>query len=120
MVLQREADVQVWGWAEAGERITVRADWLDKEHAAEADENGNWHVHLRTGPAGGPHSLTVTGNNSITLDDILFGEVWIGSGQSNMEMPLTPVSGAYTGIQNHADEIAQAIDALFENRDVVQ
>lgn len=108
MVLQRETDVTIWGWAEADEQVTVQADWLDSALKATADADGRWSASVKTGEAGGPHSLTITGSNTITLDDILFGEVWIGSGQSNMEMPLTHVSGAYTGIKDAEEEIAAA------------
>ncbi len=108
MVLQRESDVTVWGWAEPGEQVTVTCDWLDTVTSVKANEDGQWLVALRTGKAGGPHSITVSADNRITLDDILFGEVWIGSGQSNMEMPLVKVSGAYTGIKDAEQEVAAA------------
>lgn len=108
MVLQRESDVTIWGRADPGEDVAVACDWLDKVAAVKASEEGEWQVSLRTGKAGGPHTITVSAGNRITLDDILFGEVWIGSGQSNMEMPLVRVSGAYTGIRNSEHEVAAA------------
>lgn len=108
MVLQREADVTIWGWADPGEAIRVSCDWIDTVSTTRADSDGRWQVVLRTGTAGGPHTLTVSAGNQITLDDILFGEVWIGSGQSNMEMPLIKVSGAYTGIQDSEKEVENA------------
>ncbi len=108
MVLQRESEVDLWGWADPEEKIQVRCDWLDKPAVITADAKGNWRVGLKTGAAGGPHTITITGKNTITLDQILFGEVWIGSGQSNMEMPLVRVSDAYTGIKDSAEEVAAA------------
>ncbi len=108
MVLQRESEVNIWGWSEAGEEIRVDCDWLDTTASVNADANGNWQVCIKTGEAGGPHSMTIAGKNRITLKQILFGEVWIGSGQSNMEMPLVKVSGAYTGIEDSAREVAEA------------
>jgi sialate O-acetylesterase len=108
MVLQRDREVRIWGWADAGEEIRVTGDWLDEPASVNADADGNWQVSIQTGAAGGPHSITVAGKNRITLEQILFGEVWIGSGQSNMEMPLVKVSAAYTGIKDAAQEVAQA------------
>ncbi len=108
MVLQRESQVKIWGWAEPGEEIRVVGDWFDQPAKTTADDDGRWAVMLSTGKAGGPHTLTVTGQNRLVLEDLLFGEVWIASGQSNMEMPLTKVSGAYTGIQDAEREIQQA------------
>jgi sialate O-acetylesterase len=108
MVLQRESEVKIWGWADPGEDVRVNCDWLDTSARATADTAGNWQVRVRTGIAGGPHTMTIAGKNSISLEQILFGEVWIASGQSNMEMPLTKVSGAYTGIKGFAEEVAAA------------
>ncbi len=108
MVLQRESEVAIWGWADAGENVTVAGDWLNESASATADLHGRWRLRIRTGAAGGPHTITISGENSLTLDDVLFGEVWIGSGQSNMEMPLVRVSGAYTGINDSAHEVEQS------------
>jgi len=108
MVLQRETAVSVWGWAEPGEEVRLAGDWQDKVLTTAADRNGRWQMSLETGKAGGPHTITISGKNRIVLEQVLFGEVWLASGQSNMEMPLAPVSGAYTGIQNHQQEIARA------------
>lgn len=85
MVLQRDTSVPIWGWADDGEEVTVRfADQTVKTTA----KNGQWMVRLKKLKAGGPHNLTVTGENSIILGNILVGEVWIASGQSNMEWPM--------------------------------
>jgi sialate O-acetylesterase len=107
MVLQRESEVKIWGWADPGEEVHVTCDWLKAANAT-ADTDGKWQVRLQTGEAGGPHAITITGKNRIALEQILFGEVWIGSGQSNMEMPLIKVSDAYTGIKDSAEEVAAA------------
>jgi len=108
MVLQRDSVVRIWGWADAGEEICVTCDWLDTKKNVSADADGKWQVDIKTGEAGGPHTMTIAGKNNILLQQILFGEVWIGSGQSNMEMPLVKVSGAYTGIKDAAQEVAEA------------
>lgn len=108
MVLQRNSDVRIWGWADTGEEVRVSCDWMDAQESVTADAIGKWQVSIKTGEAGGPHTITIAGNNSIQLEQVLFGEVWIGSGQSNMEMPLTGASGAYTGIKDAAKEVAEA------------
>lgn len=108
MVLQRESEVKIWGWADPGEMVSVNCDWLDKPQTVKADAKGNWQVSVKTEKAGGPYEITFSGKNEIKLDEILFGEVWIASGQSNMEMPVTNVSGAYTGVKNFKKEITDA------------
>lgn len=89
MVLQQRSNVTVWGWAEPGERVSVRGSWqwLGRSTAT-TDAEGRWQVRLNTPRAGGPHTLTIQGNNEIVLSDILIGEVWVCSGQSNMEWTL--------------------------------
>ncbi len=82
MVLQREAAVPVWGAAAAEEKVTVK--FRDQEKTTTADKDGKWAVKLDPLKAGGPDTLTVIGKNTITLEDVLVGEVWVGSGQSNM------------------------------------
>lgn len=89
MVLQREAQVPVWGWAEPGEEVAVAIG--GQTQTARADAQGKWMVKLSKLQAGGPQKLSVQGKNSLTIDDVLVGEVWLGSGQSNMGMT---VSGA--------------------------
>lgn len=108
MVLQRESHVSIWGWADPKEAVEVSCDWADADQKTIADEQGRWKVLLDTGPAGGPHRLTIRGKNTIVLDGVLLGEVWLASGQSNMEIPLAPASRAYTGIQDYEKEIAEA------------
>ncbi len=101
MVLQRESVVPIWGWARPGESVRVEADWLDSPVQTAADQRGAWRVRIRTTTAGGPHQLAITGDNTITLDNVLLGEVWVASGQSNMEFTLA-------GVANAAAEIASA------------
>ncbi|MEI7684816.1 MAG: sialate O-acetylesterase [Planctomycetota bacterium] len=83
MVLQRDMLVPIWGTAEPGEKVAVK--FRDQEKSTIADENGKWAVKLDRLKAGGPDTLTVTGKNTLKLDDVLVGEVWVGSGQSNMQ-----------------------------------
>ena len=86
MVLQRDSQVPIWGTASAGEKVSVKFN--DQVQSTEADESGKWKVELGPMVAGGPFKIEVTANNAITLDDVLIGEVWLCSGQSNMEWPV--------------------------------
>ncbi len=83
MVLQRDRNDAVWGWAEPGEKVTVTIAGQSASAVAGAD--GRWQALLPPLPAGGPHVMTVAGPETVTLQDILVGDVWICSGQSNME-----------------------------------
>ena len=84
MVIQRETQAPVWGSADAGEKVSVTGSWGESA-ATTADASGKWMVKLKTPEAGGPHTLTLKGNNTIEIKDVLSGEVWFCSGQSNME-----------------------------------
>jgi sialate O-acetylesterase len=104
MVLQRDKPIHIWGWSSPGEKVSVALHGTNRESAG--DNLGNWSVYLPPEPAGGPYQLTVTSGNTIVLDDVLIGDVWFASGQSNMEMPLKGFSGA--PLKNSAEEIAHA------------
>jgi sialate O-acetylesterase len=84
MVLQRDIPIPVWGWAEPNETVTVQID-NQTAKTTTADANGRWRVALQPLPAGGPHTLNVSGANKLSVRDVLIGEVWLCSGQSNME-----------------------------------
>ena len=81
MVLQQGQANPVWGWAEPGEKVVVSI--AGQRHETEAN-NGQWRVELDSLPVGGPYELVVQGKNTVTLGDVLIGEVWLCSGQSNM------------------------------------
>ena len=85
MVLQRDIALPVWGWADAGEAVEVKLGG-GAAVATTAGADGKWKLALPAAPAGGPVNLTITGKNAIVLEDVLIGEVWICSGQSNMAM----------------------------------
>jgi len=90
MVLQQKSDVAIWGWAEPGEKVTVKGSWQGLwGKTARADKEGKWSLKIRTPRAGGPHELTIKGDNTMTLDNVMTGEVWLCSGQSNMWLPLS-------------------------------
>ena len=82
MVLQRDHANPVWGWADAGEEVVVVLGEQTKKTTA--DENGKWRVVLDPLPVGGPHKMVIEGKNRIAIEDVLVGEVWVCSGQSNM------------------------------------
>jgi sialate O-acetylesterase len=86
MVLQRDAPLHVWGWSGPGEQVTVA--FHDQTATVRSNEIGQWSLYLAAESAGGPYQLTVHSTNTITLSDVLVGDVWLASGQSNMEMPL--------------------------------
>src|SRR5437867_8355178 len=83
VVLQRETRVSLWGTAAAGERFELAASW-DRPVAVTADAGGRWRAELQTPGAGGPHQVRlVSASGTRVLDDVLVGEVWLASGQSN-------------------------------------
>ncbi len=107
MVLQQDTEVALWGWASPGETITIKAEWSKEVKEAIADETGSWIIHLATPSAGGPYSITISGATSITLENVLVGEVWTCSGQSNMEMRVGSGAGL-GGVVNEKQELAAA------------
>jgi sialate O-acetylesterase len=107
MVLQRGRPVPVWGWAAPGEQVSIT--FRGKTYVASApDANGRWQATLPATPAGGPYELTVKGQNTIVLTDVLVGDVWLASGQSNMQMPVRDRPGGYQPVQQADQEIAAA------------
>jgi len=92
MVLQRQQGNRVWGMAGAGEPITVQI--AGQQHETKADGEGAWSVTLDPMDAGGPHTLTIRGENTIEIKDVLVGEVWVCSGQSNMQWSVNASSDA--------------------------
>ena len=105
MVLQQEQTVPVWGWADPGESVTVSFGGQSVPTQATAD--GKWRVDLHAFPPGAdPQVMTVTGKNTLTFNDVVLGDVWLASGQSNMEIPV--------GVcPNYAADIPQANDPLL-------
>jgi sialate O-acetylesterase len=92
MVLQRRVKFPVWGWTQPGASVTV--EFQGKSFTAVADAGGKWMARLGPFEAGGPYMLTIKGPQSVTLNNVLIGDVWLASGQSNMEMGLTKVANA--------------------------
>jgi sialate O-acetylesterase len=100
MILQRDANIKIWGWSSKGEKVAIKFN--NKTYKTKADADGNWSVLLTPTKAGGPYTLDITAKNKITLKEILVGDVWFCSGQSNMVHQM--------GIHDvlYAKEIAEA------------
>jgi sialate O-acetylesterase len=100
MVLEQKTPVRIWGWAADGEQVTVA---LRGQSATAETRAGQWSVLLKPLDAGGPFELTIAGSNRIVLKDVFVGEVWVCSGQSNMEFPLARAFQAQPDIEAAAD-----------------
>ncbi len=103
MVLQQEKPVVIWGTAGSGEDIAVSIGNLSG--STTAGDDGTWKVKLGSLKAGGPHTVTVKGTNTVTLDDVMVGEVWVCSGQSNMAFPVAAAN----------DPDLESLSATFPN-----
>ena len=102
MVLQRNSEVTIWGWADPEEPIKITAGWSGNIFETKTSAEGYWSVKMPTPEAGGPYTLNFKGYNEVAVNDILIGEVWLCSGQSNMEMSVD------WGINNGEEEAALA------------
>ena len=78
MVLQRNSELKIWGWASAGEKISIQ--FIDKNYNTTTDNKGDWSVTIPAHKAGGPYEMKINANNSITIHDIMIGDVWVCSG----------------------------------------
>lgn len=104
MVLQQKSMASVWGTDEPNTNISIKGNW-NESATTKTDKNGKWKVKVKTPEAGGPYSLTIEGSDTLVLENVLIGEIWICAGQSNMEMPLKgynnqPVNGSNEAILN--------------------
>lgn len=88
MVLQQKTNAPVWGQAKVNTTVKLNTSWDGKTYSSKADETGKWKIIIRTPEAGGPYKITISDGEKRLLNNILIGEVWVCSGQSNMEMPL--------------------------------
>ncbi|MEI8112259.1 MAG: sialate O-acetylesterase [Bacteroidia bacterium] len=96
MILQRDIPVKIWGWASSGEKIRLQFDNLDFNTSTLTD--GKWQITLPAQKAGGPHIIKITASNQVNLKDVLFGDVWLCSGQSNMEYPMNRLVDKYSSV----------------------
>lgn len=86
MVLQQQSQVKLWGWGDPGEKIHITTSWNDRTDSVTGTRDGKWQISVPTPSAGGPFTISFKGYNTIVLENVLIGEVWVCSGQSNMEM----------------------------------
>jgi sialate O-acetylesterase len=101
MVLQQKATTKLWGWATPGEKIKITTSWDNKAMETTADGNADWKIDIQVPQAGGPYTIVFEGENKIVLENVWIGEVWICSGQSNMEWSYN------LGIKSIKDEFEQ-------------
>ena len=99
MVLQQQTEAAIWGKAAVNSAVKVTTSWNNKSYTAHADKDGNWKLKVSTPAAGGPYNVTISDGKAMTLKNVMIGEVWVCSGQSNMEMPMKgfknqPVTGS--------------------------
>lgn len=92
MVLQQKTKAPLWGTADPGEKVSVKASWQWFATSTKAGDDGKWQVSIKTPKASGPHTITITADNTITLNNVMAGEVWLCSGQSNMQWTMTKVN----------------------------
>ena len=107
MVLQRDYGIIIWGWAGAYEKISLQ--FIDSTYNITASKAGEWNIILKGLKAGGPYKMQINATNAITISDILIGDVWICSGQSNMELPMKRVRPLYQS------EIANSENQFIRN-----
>ncbi len=97
MVLQRNTTVVLWGWSDAKEKITIEVSWLKEKMNIKADNDGSWRIEVKTTNSKEPQNIKIKSEASdITLENVLFGEVWLCSGQSNMQQPIKGYDGQPT------------------------
>jgi sialate O-acetylesterase len=125
MILQRDIPLKLWGWAAAGEK--VRLAFNSGEYKTVADSEGKWLITIPAQKQGGPYSITFTGNNKVTVHNILFGDVWLCGGQSNMELTMDRVRYKYPVVVASANnpfirqfEVQDAWDFKAPKEDVAE
>lgn len=123
MVIQRNSQIPVWGWADPGEKITLSASWGEMA-TAKAGEDGTWKTMLKTPKAGTGHNIKIVGNNTLEINDVASGEVWFCGGQSNMDFTMQQISGdarelQYQSIAEYVrNEMNTANDPLLRHIEV--
>ncbi|WP_372772895.1 sialate O-acetylesterase [Mangrovibacterium sp.] len=125
MVVQRNSTIPVWGWADPDEKITIETSWGEKaETVALADSS--WRVSLKTPDAGGPFQITIAGENRLVINDVLSGEVWLCTGQSNMDFAMEKFLGDAREekyqplVEYFRNEVATANDPWLRHIEVPQ
>lgn len=104
MVMQQRTDAPIWGTCEAGRTVSVTTSWNKRRYETVAANDGKWKVKVATPKAGGPYEITVSDGTPVTLRNVMIGEVWLCSGQSNMDMPVN----GWGQVNNYEAEIKAA------------
>lgn len=104
MVLQQKTKAAIWGKTDAGKTVTITTGWSGKKYTVVAGSDGNWKIKVSTPSYGGPYDITISDGDVTTLKNVLIGEVWVCSGQSNMEMPVN----GWGKVNNYEKEVADA------------
>lgn len=106
MVLQRNSDVKIWGKADKNKTVSITTSWDGSKYKVKSDDNGSWCATIKTTEAGGPYTVKISDGKELVLENILLGEVWVCSGQSNMEMPVCGFM--YQPVNNSMEHILYA------------
>lgn len=107
MVLQQQSEANIWGWANPSSGVSVKTSWNGKSYSTRADNQGKWRVKVTTPQASKtPYSITISDGKALSINNVLIGEVWICSGQSNMDMPMSGYSNQ--PIENSQDAIVRS------------
>ena len=88
MVLQQQAQAPIWGESKPGKTVEIKTSWDGKKYSVQADADGKWEIAVSTPQAGGPYTICISDGKPVELKNVLIGEVWLCSGQSNMEMQV--------------------------------
>ena len=104
MVMQQRTDAPIWGTCEAGRTVSVTTSWNRRKYETVAGSDGKWKVKVATPKAGGPYEITVSDGTPVTLRNVMIGEVWLCSGQSNMDMPVN----GWGQVNNYEAEVKAA------------
>ena len=109
MVLQQRTEVAIWGWAKPNSDVQLISSWNKKKYTVRSDAGGKWKLKITTNDAGGPYEVSISDGEPIVIRNILLGEVWFCSGQSNMEMPVKgfrdqPIKGSNDAIFNSTND----------------
>lgn len=123
VILQRDTPLNIWGWAAPNEKVTLT--FKENKYTVKANVNGDWSIMLPAQASGGSFTMELTASNKITVKDILFGDVWICSGQSNMELPMERVKEKYADVIKNSQNknirqflVPDAYDFKIEHKDV--
>ncbi|WP_316838559.1 sialate O-acetylesterase [Pedobacter gandavensis] len=104
MVIQQKTTVAFWGKAAPGKQVNLKASWASSTFSTQSDKNGNWKIKLPTPGYGGPYKISISDGKTLQLSNVMLGDVWVCSGQSNMKMPLAD----WGKINNYQQEIKDA------------